>query len=103
MPGNRVFFEEAIQKANDSVWAEQWREAASAYRQALAEFPDNDSALMGYAWALLNAEERDEALKVYERLTQITPADPGPWERVAEILDRKGDKRRAADTYVQAA
>jgi tetratricopeptide (TPR) repeat protein len=92
-----------IQKANDLVWAERWREAVSAYHQALTEFPDNDSALMGYAWALLNANERDEALKVYERLTKIIPADPGPWERMAEILDHKGEKRRAADTYLQAA
>lgn len=103
MVGNRVRFEEEFQKANDYVWAEQWREAANAYRQALAESPDDDSALMGFAWALLNAGELDEALGVYERLTQLTPADPGPWERAAEILERTGNEERAADNYMQAA
>ncbi len=103
MVGDRVHFEEEIQNANDFVWAEKWREAADAYRQALAEFPDSDSALMGYAWALLNAGELDEALKVYERLTQLTPTDPGPWERAAEILERTGHAKRAADNYQQAA
>ncbi len=103
MVGDRVRFEEEIQKANDCVWAEQWREAASAYRQALAEFPDNDSALMGFAWALLNAGELDGALGVYERLTRLTPTDPGPWERAAEILERTGNEKRAADNYLQAA
>ena len=103
MVGDRVHFEEEIQNANDFVWAEKWREAANAYRQALAEFPDSDSALMGYAWALLNAGELDEALKVYERLTQLTPTDPGPWERAAEILERTGHAKRAADNYQQAA
>ncbi len=103
MVGDRVHFEEEIQNANDFVWAEKWREAANAYRQALVEFPDSDSALMGYAWALLNAGELDEALKVYERLTQLTPTDPGPWERAAEILERTGHAKRAADNYQQAA
>jgi len=54
LAANRYLFEEAIQKANDSVWAEAWDSAVSSYRRALAEFPDDVSALMGYAWALLN-------------------------------------------------
>ena len=103
MAGNRLHFEEAIQKANDFVWAEEWNAAVASYRQALAEFPDNDSALMGYAWALLNADDREAALQVYERLTQVVPGDPGPYERMAEILDSKHDGRRAAETYLEAA
>ncbi|MGC9521443.1 MAG: tetratricopeptide repeat protein [Anaerolineae bacterium] len=103
MPGNRLRFEEAVQKANDFVWAERWDEAVEAYHRALEEFPDDDSALMGYAWALLNSHRNDEALSAYVRLTELTPADPGPYERIAEILKGKGERRRAADTYLEAA
>ncbi|MCJ7549212.1 MAG: tetratricopeptide repeat protein, partial [Anaerolineae bacterium] len=89
--------------ANDFVWAEKWDDAVSAYRQALAEFPDNDSALIGFAWALYNNKDLDEALEVYEHLSELTPADPGPYERRAEILEGKGYPQRAARTYREAA
>ena len=103
MAGNRLRFEEAAQKANDFVWAEKWEEAVSSYRQALAEFPDNDSALIGFAWALYNNKNLDEALEVYERLSELTPANPGPYERRAEILESKGHPQRAAKVYREAA
>ncbi len=103
MPGNRLRFEETVQKANDFVWAERWDEAAEAYHRALEEFPEDDSALMGYAWALLNSHRYDEALNAYERLTKLTPNDPGPYERIAEILESNGERRRAAHTYLEAA
>jgi len=103
MAGNRLRFEEATQKANDFVWAEKWDDAVSSYRRALAEFPDNDSALVGFAWALYNNKNLDEALEVYEHLSELTPADPGPYERRAEILESKGHPQRAAKIYREAA
>ncbi len=103
MAGNRLRFEEATQKANDFVWAEKWGEAVSSYRRALAEFPDDDSALIGFAWALYNNKDLDEALKVYERLSELTPENPGPYERRAEILESKGHAQRAAKVYREAA
>ncbi|MFP4396434.1 MAG: tetratricopeptide repeat protein [Anaerolineales bacterium] len=103
MAGNRMRFDEAMQKANDYVWAEEWTNALKAYRQALREFPKDVSALMGYAWALLNARELDEALEIYKRLTRLTPADPGPYERIAEILKHQGETAEAAEMYYQAA
>lgn len=103
MAGNRMRFDEAIQKANDYVWAEEWINALKAYRRALREFPDDVSALMGYAWALLNAEELDEALEIYKRLTKLTPSDPGPYERIAEIQEAQGETATAAEMYYQAA
>lgn len=103
MAGNRLRFEEAIQRANDFVWAEKWDDAVAAYRRALEEYSDNESALMGYAWALLNSNALDEALAAYERLTEVAPKDPGPYERMAEILERQGDQPRAAGIYIEAA
>ncbi len=103
MAGNRLRFEEAIQEANDLIWAEKWGAAASVYRRALREFPDDESALIGCAWALLNGGETEEAQKIYERLTELTPDDPGPYERLAEILERKGVHKRASVLYREAA
>jgi len=103
LAGNRLRFDEAIQKANDSVWDEKWEDAVRFYERALAEFPDDVSALMGYAWALLNAEDLETALEVYQRLTTLNPSDPGPYERIAEIQERNGDTAQAAATYYEAA
>jgi tetratricopeptide (TPR) repeat protein len=100
--GNRLRFDEAIQKANDCVWDEKWDEAVRFYRRALAEFPDDVSALMGHAWALLNAEELEEAREVYQRLTTLNPSDPGPYERIAEIQERGGEVAQAAEMYHEA-
>jgi tetratricopeptide (TPR) repeat protein len=103
LAGNRLRFDEAIQKANDSVWDEKWEEAVRFYERALAEFPDDVSALMGYAWALFNAEDLEMALEIYQRLTSLSPADPGPYERIAEIHERNGDTAQAAEAYYEAA
>ncbi len=101
--GNRLRFEESIQKASDLVWAEKWPEAVRAYERALEEFPDEVSALLGYAWALLNAKRLDKALVVYRKLTKLDPQDPGPFERIAEILEKQGQRDEAAKIYHEAA
>lgn len=103
MAGNRLRFDEAIQKANDFVWDEKWEDAIEAYRRALTESPDDVSALMGYAWALLNAEKLEEALEVYQRLTELNSTDPGPFERIAEIQQKLGSSEQAAEMYCEAA
>lgn len=102
MAGNRLRFNEAIQKANDCVWDEKWNDAVRFYQRALGEFPDDVSALMGYAWALLNSEDLAAALATYRRLTTLNPSDPGPYERIAEICERTGDGARAAEVYYEA-
>ena len=103
MVGNRYLFEEAIQKANDSVWAEAWGQAITTYRRALAEFPDDISAIMGYAWALLNDGNHEEAIIAYRKLTKLAPSDPGPYERLAEIMEEREELDYAAGFYLGAA
>ncbi len=103
MAGNRQRFEAAIQRANDYVWAEEWTNAIKVYRRALAEFPNDTSALLGYAWSLFNAEEDNEALKVYTHLTKVVPDDPGPYERLGELLERREEPEEATAMYIQAA
>lgn len=103
MAGNRVRFDNEIQKANDFVWDEKWDEAIAAYRRALDEFPKDVATLMGYAWALLNVDELDEALETYQNLTALNDADPGPYERIAEIFQKQGHSARAAEMFYKAA
>jgi tetratricopeptide (TPR) repeat protein len=103
LAGNRYLFEEAMQKANDNVWAEAWPQAVTNYRRALAEFPDDVSALMGYAWSLFNINNQEEAIIAYRKLTELNPSDPGPYERLAEIMEGRGELDYAAGFYLGAA
>lgn len=103
MAGNRTAFEEARQKANDLVWDEKWLQAIEVYQRALNEFPDDVSTLRGYAWALFNAGQLEEATKVYRRLIDLAPDEPGSYERLAESLVRQGEQEEAADLYDQVA
>lgn len=103
MAGNRAKFEEAMNKANEMVWGQRWNEALPFYRRALEEFPDDIPALMGFGWALLNAGDLDNALQVYRRLTQLSPGDPGPYERIADIRARKNEVEAATQMYLHAA
>ncbi len=103
MAGNRARFEELLQKANDLVWAEKWPDAVANFRKALQEFPEDVRALMGYAWSLLNAGEQEEALQIYQRLARLTPNDPGPYERIGEILEQRNENDGAAQMYMRAA
>lgn len=78
-------------------------DAVESYEQALREFPKDISALMGYAWALFNAGELEQAAKIYRRLTELVPKDPGPHERLADILTQQGEDEQAAQMYYEAA
>lgn len=103
MAGNRTRFEELLQRSNDLVWSEKWPEAVISFRKALQEFPEDVRALMGYAWSLLNADEQEEALQIYQRLARLTPNDPGPYERIGEILERRHESEGSAQMYLRAA
>ncbi len=101
--GNRERFREALQRASEFLWSEQWKEAIRHYRRALKEFPDDVTALRDYAWALYQAEELEEAYDVYRRLTNLEPNEPLYYERLARLTERDGRYDEAARLYAKAA
>ena len=103
MAGNRTRFKSALRKANDLVWEEKWSRASKSYRRALREFPEDITALQGYAWALFNQQELAKAEEIYLKLTELTPEDPGPHERLADILSQRGSSQEAVSQYLQVA
>ncbi|HEY89080.1 MAG TPA: tetratricopeptide repeat protein [Thermoflexia bacterium] len=103
MAGNRTRFKVALQRASDLVWEEKWARAIKEYQRALKEFPQDVSALQGYAWALFNQHDLAAAEQVYLHLTQLTPADPVPHERLARLLAQRGQHQDSVSQYQQAA
>jgi arylsulfatase A-like enzyme/Flp pilus assembly protein TadD len=63
-------------------------EAVQQFRIALKDKPNDPRLLESLATSLEKLSNDDEALKVYERITQIEPMRPGIYSRWANLLDR---------------
>jgi tetratricopeptide (TPR) repeat protein len=103
MVGKRSVFEEAMKSASNYAWDKQWSKAITEYKRALAEFPDDLTALVSLGMAYLESRQLEEALNAYQKASQLTPNDPLAWERVADVQERLGRLDEAAETYVAMA
>lgn len=103
MVGRRNVFEEAMKRASTCAWDRQWSRAIVEYKRALAEFPDDLNALVGLGLAYVESHQLEEALKTYQKASQLTPDDPLALERVADVQERLGRLNEAAETYMAMA
>ena len=62
MPGREDIFHKAMNEGHSAAWDQEWSKAASAYRRALEEFPDQPKALGSLGLALHQLNNVDEAL-----------------------------------------
>ncbi|MGD0144781.1 MAG: tetratricopeptide repeat protein [Rhizomicrobium sp.] len=70
--------------------------ALTAYRQAAEQHPDNPTALVNYAGALLDDEKAAEAREFYERALGLWPAHAEAHQGLARALEALGDSEAAA-------
>ncbi|WKZ46169.1 MAG: tetratricopeptide repeat protein [Anaerolineales bacterium] len=103
MPGNEDIFQKAMNEGHSAAWDQEWKKAASAYRKALQEMPDQPKALTSLGLALFQLGEFDEALRTYKRVAQISPQDPVPMEKLAQLLERTGHLKEAIEAATRAA
>ncbi len=103
MAGREDIFQRAMNEGHSAAWDQAWEQAATAYKKALAEFPDHPKALGSLGLALFQRQKFDEALKVYIRAAQVTPEDPTPFEKIAFIEERQGNLKEAIQASYQAA
>jgi tetratricopeptide (TPR) repeat protein len=108
MTGREDLFEESMNLANSAVWDQDWERAIEFYRKALAEFPENPTALTNLGLALFETGRMEESLGIYQQAMAIAQDDPVPAAKCAEIYEHKGDTRQsieyreiAADLYVR--
>jgi tetratricopeptide (TPR) repeat protein len=103
MPGNRQNYEQSMNAGHNAAWDQEWPAAIAAYGRAIQEFPEDADAHIHLGLALLKAGRLDDALKVYTRAHQIAQEDPIPLEKSADVLERMGRLREAAQQYVNVA
>ena len=103
MSGREDVFQKAMNEGHSAAWDQEWGKAASAYRQALQEIPDQPKALNSLGLALYQQGEFDEALQIYKRVAIVSPQDPVPMEKLAQLLERTGRLKEAIEAAFKAA
>src|SRR6266508_281134 len=103
MPGREAVFQKAMNEGHSAAWDQEWSKAALAYRQALQEIPDQPKALNSLGLALYQQAHFEEALQIYKRVAHITPTDPVPMEKLAQLLERTGHLKEAIGAAFRAA
>ncbi|MBN2305601.1 MAG: tetratricopeptide repeat protein [Anaerolineae bacterium] len=103
MPGNRKIYEQAMTMGHSAAWDQEWDRAIAAYGRAVQEFPEDPTAHNSLGLALMQARRLEDALKVYTRAHQLANDDPVPLERSADVLERLGRLKEAAQQYINVA
>ncbi len=104
MAENIQEYQELMEIGNDAAWKGQWEAAIDAYTQAVEFAPEGDAeALINLGLALLNNQNINKALKVYNQASKIAPQDPVPLEGAADALEKLGRLKEAAQQYVKVA
>jgi tetratricopeptide (TPR) repeat protein len=103
MAGNREAYQQFMEVGHSAVWDQNWQAAIKSYSQAVREFQEDPEAHLGLGLALLRAGRVEEAYKVYSRAHQLAPDDPIPLEKSADILERMGRLKEAAQQYIKVS
>jgi len=96
-------YQATMRDAASAAWDHDWTTAASLYRRASGLQPDDSQALAGLGLSLMEAGEYDEALRVYERVSQLVPNDPLSFEKMAELYESLNKLSEAAKRYLAVA
>ncbi|MBE0669292.1 MAG: tetratricopeptide repeat protein [Anaerolineales bacterium] len=102
MPGRDDVFQKAMNEGHSAAWDQEWAKAVSAYRRALQEMPDNPKALSSLGLALYQSGNIEEALQIYMNVAKLSPDDPVPMEKVAQLSERLGNLKNAMDAAIRA-
>lgn len=103
MSGDQQAYQNALNQGHSAAWDQDWDKAASFYRIAVGEFPENFIALTSLALALFELQRYPESLEYYQRAITVSPTDPLPVQKVAEICERLGNLDRATKAYLEVA
>ncbi|HRQ24795.1 MAG TPA: tetratricopeptide repeat protein, partial [Anaerolineales bacterium] len=102
MPGREDIFQKSMNEGHSAAWDQEWDKAVAAYRRALQEIPDHPKALNSLGLALYQLGNIEESLQMYARVAKLSPDDPVPMEKVAQLSERLGDLKTAMDAAIRA-
>jgi len=81
--------------------AGKWTDAMKAYRFAMAEFPNNAAAIIGFGRVALASGQTDLARKAFTQAVKINPTNLEALGYMGDIQERMGQLDAAAETYLR--
>ncbi len=103
MTGREDDLKRMMDEGNSAAWDQDWEKAAGYYRQVLVEFPDHIGALTSLGLALFELQRDEESLQCYLKAAKVTPENPIPIEKAAQIYARNDKKELAQTAALRAA
>lgn len=80
--------------------AKRWKDAFTAFRVAIGEFPNDAAAYAGLGEACLGLKQLDRALDCFKLAARYSKGDIHYLRSVADIQERQGQLAEAARTYL---
>jgi tetratricopeptide (TPR) repeat protein len=103
MAGQETVYQDEMNKGHSAAWDQRWDVAADHYRKAVEEMPERPQAINNLGLAYYQLQRFEEAQGCYSRAANLSPDDPLPIEKLAEIYERIGKIKVAADQSMLAA
>jgi tetratricopeptide (TPR) repeat protein len=100
--GDQKKFQAAMAQAERFSEQNNWAEAIKAYRFALAEFPNNEAAVLGFGRASLFAGQMEMAQKAFQHALKINPTNQQALNHIGDLQERLGQLDAAAEIYLRA-
>lgn len=100
MAKNKEKFQKAIDVGLAHNKAERWKDAFTAFRIAIGEFPNDAAAYAGLGEACLGLKQLDRALDCFKLAARYSRGDMRHLRSVADIQERQGQLAEAARTYL---
>jgi tetratricopeptide (TPR) repeat protein len=103
MNGRENAFQQAMKQGHSAAWDLNWELAAEHYQRALTESPKNAVALSSLGLALFELQRFSEAQRYYADAVAVSPDDPMPLEKLAQIGEQSGDRDQIVKFSLRAA
>ena len=96
-------YQNAMNQGHSAAWDQKWEKAVDHYRSAVEALPEKPGAINNLGLAYFQLQKYGEAQACYERAAMLSPGDPLPIERLAQIHERVGEIKAAAEHSMNAA
>lgn len=100
MAGNRRAFDKAMKKAASHATNKAWPKAVKEYEQAVKEFPNDATALLGLATAHSELGHLEAARRIFQQLYEAEPGNPVVLNHLAGVEERMNNWDRARALYI---
>ena len=103
MDDKEKIYQEAMNQGHSAAWDQKWEQAAEYYTQAIEAIPSRVQAINNLGLAYFQLQRYEDAQACYMQAAKLSPEDPLAVERLAQIFERTGKIKQAADYSMHAA